>query len=118
MNSYDIDGVIYFGDTLTGLTPLVGDVIITGRSYEEKPETETMLLMRGIINPVFYNPLKKPEKTRETSGVHKAQVLNALRRAGKIIQCHFEDDLVQLEVIKSHCPWLLVVFVDSYFVEK
>ena len=30
VNSFDIDGVIYFGDDATGVRPCTGDVIITG----------------------------------------------------------------------------------------
>lgn len=119
MNSYDIDGVIDFGKEYMGLTPLGGDLIVTGRSFEERPETEAMLRKRGLTNRVFYNPLRKAEKTRETSAQHKATVFNQLKYDGRlVVQCHFEDDPVQIAIIKELCPWLVVVFVDSYFVHK
>ena len=123
MNSYDIDGVIDFGPGLLGLRPAEpDDVIITGRSYEEEEVTYRMLLSRGIFNTVYFNPVKIIDKTRESSGEHKASILNNLRHhlrtSEELIRCHFEDDPIQAEIIKRKCPWLHVVFVDSYFVNK
>ena len=39
INAFDIDGVIHLGDGICGIRPGPGDVIITGRSFEEEEET-------------------------------------------------------------------------------
>ena len=62
MKGFDCDGVITIG-----LYPGPNGIIITGRSYEEMPETIKMLDKMGIRNPVYFNPLKFSEKTRVLS---------------------------------------------------
>lgn len=93
VNSYDIDGVITIG-----VTPRPEDIIITGRSYEEAPETLEYLHSRGIYNQVFFNPERFENKSRESSGKHKARILKVLR---PIIDKHFEDDEVQKAEIEK-----------------
>lgn len=93
INSYDIDGVI-----TVGITPRPEDIIITGRSYEEAKETLEYLHSRGIYNQVFFNPVRYNEKSRESSGEHKARILKALEgMVGK----HFEDDIIQKQKIEE-----------------
>lgn len=118
INTFDIDGVIYMGKGLRGVYPGPEDVIITGRSFEEKPETIKMLEERGIKNPVFFNPLKYEEKTRETSGWHKARTIENLKFIGYRIGIHFEDDLIQAEIIKNFHPWLNVVILSHDLITK
>ena len=48
INTFDIDGVIYFGEDVTGVRPGQDDIIITGRSYTQREETETMLKSRYV----------------------------------------------------------------------
>ena len=115
MNSFDIDGVIYMGNGLYGVKPYYDDIIITGRSWQEEEETKAMLRDVGIHNKVHYNPLPFERKTRESSGMHKANILNNFEHA---IKMHFEDDPVQIEVIKRECPWLNVVHMDHDLTEK
>lgn len=93
VNSYDIDGVI-----TVGITPRSEDIIITGRSYEEAPETLAYLHEMGIYNQVFFNPVSYSEKTRTNSGRHKARILRALYCQ---IDKHFDDDEVQKEEIEK-----------------
>jgi len=112
MNTFDIDGVIYIRKGLIGVRPGPNDVIITGRSFEEEPETRKMLHEAGINNPVFFNPLKFDQKSREGSGVHKANILNKLKADGNDVQIHFEDDPIQIEEIKKLCPWINIVHLD------
>jgi hypothetical protein len=112
MNTFDIDGVIYIRKGLIGVRPGPDDVIITGRSFEEEPETRQMLREAGINNPVFFNPLKFDQKTREGSGVHKANILNKLKADGNDVQIHFEDDPIQIAEIKKLCPWINIVHLD------
>jgi len=112
MNSFDIDGVIYIRKGLIGVRPGPDDVIITGRSFEEEPETKAMLEEAGIHNQVHYNSLKFDQKSRESSGVHKANILNMLKDLGEDIQIHFEDDPIQIEEIKRLAPWVNIVHLD------
>lgn len=93
VNSYDIDGVI-----TVGITPRPEDIIITGRSYEEAPETLEYLHSRGIYNQVFFNPQPFEDKTRESSGKHKANILKALYFQ---VDKHFEDDEIQKAEIEK-----------------
>lgn len=118
MNTYDIDGVIYLGPGLVGVYPGPNDVIITGRSYEEAPETIKMLVSRGIDNRVLFNPIPFDEKTRESSGVHKARAIKGLVSSGYPVQIHFEDDPIQASIIRKEVPSVHVVLLDHDLVEK
>jgi len=95
VNGFDIDGVIHLGDSVCGIRPGPGDVIITGRSFEEEAETLAFLRRNGINNPVFFNQCHYDEKTREGSGWHKGETIKLLHRAGLSIRYFFEDDEVQ-----------------------
>ncbi len=95
VNGFDIDGVIHLGDGVCGIRPGPGDVIITGRSYEEEAETLAFLRRNGIHNPVFFNQVPYEEKSRESSGWHKGETIKMLHRTGLTIQYFFEDDEVQ-----------------------
>jgi hypothetical protein len=117
INTFDIDGVIYLGE-YNGIYPGAGDVIITGRSYEETDETLAMLDRKGIRNTVFFNPLRFDQKTRESSGRHKARVILSLRELGLEHGVHFEDDEVQIAEIKKLIPEVRIVHVVSDIVTK
>ena len=109
VNSYDIDGVIS-----VGITPRPEDIIITGRSYEEAPETLEYLHSRGIYNQVFFNPECFENKSRESSGKHKARILKVLR---PMIDKHFEDDEIQKAEIEKVVD-VSVVLVSHNFTNK
>lgn len=112
VNSYDIDGVIFLENGLNGVRPYPDDLIITGRSIEERDETMAMLESKGISNQmVFFNQIPFAEKTREKSAWHKACTLNTLLDAGWSIGLHFEDDPLQFELIKFYVPRINVVRV-------
>lgn len=113
MNSFDFDGVIS-----VGIFPGPDDIIVTGRSYEEKEETEAWLAARHIGNTVYYNSLRFDEKTRESSGEHKAKTFIRLKTEGKPVTIHFEDDDIQAAVIERNCPWIHVVRVTHDLTEK
>lgn len=113
INSFDIDGVIYLGEGVEGLRPNKDDVIITGRSVDESPETLQYLHSRGIFNRVYFNPIPFDDKTRASSGVHKAHTLNKLLNLGINIVCHFEDDPIQLAQIRAICPSVFAVHVNT-----
>lgn len=117
INTYDIDGVIYMGKGRVGVFPGMNDHIITGRSFEEAEETHRMLRLRSIHNIVHYNPLKFDEKTRESSGLHKAKVITELHNQFGVI-IHFEDDEIQAAIIKEQCPWVNIVLLQHNLVNK
>jgi len=100
-----------------GVYPGPNDIIITGRSFEERPETSRMLESKGIKNRVFYNPLPFANKTRVSSGKHKANILLALRSKYDV-GIHFEDDPWQMDEIHSLIPQQIVVLLQHNLVEK
>ena len=116
-NSFDIDGVIDM-DGPDGVYPGPNDVIITGRSFEEEKETRKMLKKKGIKNEVYMNPLPYKDKTRKTSGMHKANTINMLEEKGKWIGIHFEDDPIQAKIIKENTPDTHVVLLKHDLVIK
>lgn len=118
LNTFDIDGVIFINDTIGGVHPGPYDIIITGRSFEEVPETREMLRSRGIYNRVFFNRCKFDDKTRESSGFHKAETLNRLQKLGYKIGVHFEDDEIQADIIRKNCPDITVVMVVHNLTNK
>ena len=117
INSFDIDGVINM-EGFDGVYPGPNDIIITGRSKMEEPETMAMLKSKGIENEVYFNPLPFDQKTRESSGQHKARTLLYLEELGYRFGIHFEDDPVQAEVIRKQMPHINVVVLQHDLVEK
>ena len=112
VNSFDIDGVIYFGEGVTGVRPCDNDIIITGRPYHDREETEKMLVSRGIYNTVYMNPLDRydnPIYGRKASGIFKGQMINMLKDLGIEVQMHFEDDPIQIKEIRKRCPKVSIV---------
>ena len=112
VNSFDIDGVIYFGDDITGVRPCDNDVIITGRPYHDREDTIKMLTSRGIYNKVYMNPLDRydnPIYGRKASGIFKGQMINMLKDLGIEVQMHFEDDPIQIKEIQKRCPNVSIV---------
>ena len=112
INTFDIDGVIDFGDTYTGVRPCVNDIIITGRSvHSDRESTEKMLRDRGINNMLFMNDLRRddPEYGRQASGRFKAKMITMLKKQGYDIGMHFEDDEIQIDEIKKEHPDLHIV---------
>jgi hypothetical protein len=116
-NSFDIDGVIFM-DKFDGVYPSKNDIIITGRSKEEQPETEAMLKSKGITNNVYYNSIPFDQKTRESSGRHKGQTLFYLEESGMRFGIHYEDDPIQAEIIRKMMPHINVVLLQHNLVEK
>ena len=118
INSYDIDGVIFMGSKYRGLRPQWDDIIITGRSIDEKEETYAMLDSKGIQNQVFFNNVSFDKKSREQSGEHKASIINDINMINPLIGIHFEDDPIQAEIIRKRCDNVEVVLVMHNLVEK
>jgi len=117
-NTFDIDGVIYINKDVGGVYPGPNDVIITGRSVEEAPETYKMLEARGIFNTVFFQDVKYEDKTRQSSGAHKATIINMFRENGFNLGVHFEDDEIQAIIIRARCPGHTVVLLEHSLTNK
>lgn len=117
INTFDIDGVINMG-VHDGVYPGPNDVIITGRSTEETPETEALLTKKGITNKVYYNSVPFDQKTRKSSGQHKGMTMFYLEEMGYRIGIHFEDDPIQAEEIRKIMPHVNVVLLQHDLVEK
>lgn len=118
INTYDIDGVIFFGKEFCGVRPEPHDIIITGRSVEERAETQKMLDSRGIKNVVFYNPISFVDKTRVMSGIHKGRIISELKKMGVQHGFHFEDDEIQIEQILKIDPTIRIVHLVHNYTEK
>lgn len=116
--TYDIDGVIFMGFDRPGLYPGAKDIIITGRSNQEMKETLEMLNEKGINNVVYFNPLPYEQKTRQTSGEHKAKTIRMLLDRGENIVQHVEDDEIQAAIIEQACPEIVVIRVVHDLVNK
>tara|TARA_R110002012_G_C11514684_1_gene598815 strand:+ start:24 stop:410 length:387 start_codon:yes stop_codon:yes gene_type:complete len=112
MRTFDIDGVICMGDWV-GVRPSPCDVIITGRSFEEADETDDFLQSHNITNRVYYNPVKFEDKTRASSGEHKARIIKQLQERGENVRCHFEDDEVQAQVIEQETGLPVVLLMHN-----
>jgi hypothetical protein len=117
INSFDIDGVIFM-DKFDGVYPGKDDVIITGRSKDEEPETLAMLKSKGITNTVYMNPTPFDQKSRKDSGRHKGQTLFYLEEMGMRFGIHYEDDPIQAEIIREMMPHINVVLLQHELVEK
>lgn len=119
VNGFDIDGVIYLGANMPGMRPGPKDVIITGRSWEQAPETMGFLRSIGITdNAVYFNPRPANNRSRETSGEWKAEMLTDLMSHGTEVMVFFEDDPIQAKVIREQCKWLTVIDVVNDLTEK
>jgi hypothetical protein len=117
INSFDFDGVIYFGDENPGVRPSPEDIIITGRSYEERDKTLAWCKKFGITNRVIFSKVPEHLKTREISGYHKALTLRELQKTMRIA-LHFEDDPVQKGIIETMVPEVKVVHLLHELTKK
>lgn len=118
-NTFDLDGVISLEDSgLDGVRPSPGDIIITGRSYDEGKETYSYLRSRGIDNIVIFSDASFDEKSREYSGRRKGQVLKTLIDGGFKHGVHFEDDEVQIQEILKLVPHVRIVQLKHELTEK
>lgn len=117
INTFDIDGVINMGE-YDGVYPGPSDVIITGRSYEEVPETLKLMDIKGIKNNIHFNRLPFKEKTRESSGEHKVKTIKELIDQGFTVGIHFEDDPIQAKIIEKALPGVKIVLLVHNLVEK
>jgi hypothetical protein len=114
---FDFDGVIYFGDNQPGVRPGPDDILITGRSFQEREKTEAWCKKFGITNQIFFSQVPEKLKTREISGYHKAITLRELLKTYSI-NLFFEDDPIQKEIIEAMVPDVRVVHLVHELTEK
>lgn len=77
-----------------------------------------MLASKGIKNTVYYNPIEYVDKTRKSSGEHKANVLQELIDEGMTIGIHFDDDPIQLKVIEERNLPIQLVYLKHNLTKK
>ncbi|MCK5020084.1 MAG: hypothetical protein KAS32_23725 [Candidatus Peribacteraceae bacterium] len=119
INTYDLDGVIFMGDGRVGIRPSPSDVIITGRSSEERTETENFLAHNHMAaSRLIMNPIPFDYKTREMSGRHKVVALSLLQKEGYDIVFHYEDDPIQAKIIEDAELGVHVILLVHDLVEK
>lgn len=118
---YDFDGVVSIGITPSSYQ----DVIITGRCLDEGEEVFGVLKKRNISCNVYLNPIlleqrgNHTESSRIISAHHKVDTISNLRRNGicNVVR-FFEDDPLQLSILKKFHPEIEYVFIESNLVEK
>jgi hypothetical protein len=118
--AYDFDGVISIG-----ITPRSSkDIIITGRCIDEQDHVNDILEEREIYCKVYFNQMTLKERgdhtveARTFSGNHKASTIKRLKEDGLNIVRFFEDDPIQLGLIKESHKDLDVVHIVSTLVQK
>lgn len=119
MNGFDFDGVISIG-----IHPGPYDVIITGRTLEEKEHVQDILKSRGIDCPIYFNPVTLEfrgtgtDHSRRCSGKHKGHTLLSFKLKNNPIDVFFEDDEVQIEEILKLVPDQKIAHIVSDLVIK
>lgn len=129
-NVFDFDGVI-----TVGIIPKKGDIIITGRGFDECSEVyEFIDNISGIPGyhknfPIYFNPkTRSNNRTRECSANHKRSTIISLLSSCIDIQFIFEDDPLQAKTIQSGLDWWCdksivrhkpkIVMIECDWVEK
>lgn len=117
INCFDFDGVIYYGKDSPGVFPGPNDILITGRSFEERDKTIAWCEKFGIHNQIYFSQVPEHLKTREISGYHKALTLRELLKTHRI-EKFFEDDERQKEIIEALVPEVKVVHLVHNLTRK
>ena len=110
VNMFDFDGVVR-----EGATPDEYDIIITGRTFEEAPIVLQILHDRGIVCPVYFNPIHLKDRqnhndyARTKSGNHKANIIALLKENGVNLGVFHEDDPIQAGIIQKEHPEIEMV---------
>lgn len=101
-NIYDFDGVVSIG-----ITPRIGDIIVTGRCIDEYKEVYSYLESIDMLGKVvvYFNPIMLKTRGNHTtearaySGKHKANIINSLIQNSVDIGLYFEDDILQAKLV-------------------
>lgn len=97
LRGYDIDGVL-----TAGVKPIEPYVVISGRTFLEYNDFAKSLANKA---PVYIRGSGK-YGDREAAGTFKATMINLLN-----VNEFYEDDPVQLNIIKNSCPNCLTFLV-------
>lgn len=120
--AYDFDGVVRGSDSddHVKIVPEPGSIIITGRAIDEAAFVRGFLDDAGIECPVYHNFMFKEGRLRSCSGEWKSQFIKFFNEKSPRCQIvrFYEDDPVQLEIIKNNLPALDLVYVENNQVEK
>jgi len=118
---YDFDGVVSIGI----IPHNKHDVIITGRCLDEQEIVLSYLKQQHLEHKIFFHDISlidkgknHSRKSRILSGQHKAKTIENLKKINIHVIRFFEDDMLQLEIIKELQPKLEIVYIKSNLVEK
>ena len=117
VNVFDFDGVVYFGGDSPGVYPGPDDLIVTGRSFEERDKTISWCEHFGIKNRIYFSQIPVRLRTREISGYHKAITLRDIMKTNRV-ELFFEDDPIQKAIIEAMVPEVKVVHLVHDLTEK
>lgn len=99
LHGYDIDGVLTIG-----VKPKEPYVVISGRTFSEYNDYVKQI---ASVNPVYIRGNGRLGD-REHAGKFKAQMINLLG-----VREFYEDDEVQMQIIKKQCSTCRVFHVKS-----
>lgn len=108
MRSFDMDGVV-----TAGCMPAEGDIIVTGRLFTGFATCYRECRDLGVPEcvPIYMRPFGELAD-REAAGDWKAAVLDAfIEHCGTDGIEHWEDDPLQIEIIRNKCPGLKLILV-------
>lgn len=102
LTSYDIDGVL-----TNGIKPEPPFIVVSGRLNKFAQETKEQMTSFGVDKtiPIFLRPCGEPAD-RVCAGYWKSFMIACYH-----VHRHFEDDPVQIDIIKKNCPWVEIVKV-------
>lgn len=97
MRGYDFDGVI-----TKGIIPVIGDCIITGRTWKDVERTKQEMIKLLVPNvPIYFMPPIWKE-ARDREGLIKTGEWKALMIDATGITEFFEDNKIQFEAIEKY----------------
>lgn len=109
MRSFDMDGVV-----TAGCIPSEGDIIVTGRLYTGFAQCYRECRELGVPEsvPIYMRPfgadITDINEARRAAGEWKAKLLGVT-----LAEEHWEDDPVQIQIIRQRLPSLKVVHVTG-----
>lgn len=114
ITSWDFDGTLTTGQ----FVPKSGDVIVTGRCFDEASIVINKLKDLGIVPlAIYFNTLPlsvrgdHSEDARVKSAMHKVDVLTKLSVNCDVV--HYDDDPIQIKILKDSLPQVEVVEVPN-----
>lgn len=105
MNGYDLDGVL-----TAGVLPEHPYVVISGRTWSEPAAITDLVGLAGVVMPPRAIAVRGTGAVgdRPAAGYFKANMINLWR-----VTRFVEDDQLQADIIREHCPGCTVVTVGG-----